>query len=143
RNERLEQQGYNEGRILPCSYHVPAEKPSRKEGFSGQRAYLDTTTGTPDLSGSRLPGLKLCRINPAFHAVWSADRGGGVKMRLRATQPASGTEDTTLTLAWTAPPRDRRSASPRSGRRARPRWHPRRNRAPISPGFPPRCCSAR
>jgi len=31
-----------------------------------KRAHLDTTTGTPDLSGSGPCGSSGCRINPAF-----------------------------------------------------------------------------
>jgi hypothetical protein len=46
----------------------------------GQHA-LDTTTGTPDLSGSNTRRLHTCRMNPAFHADAASCIGGTVRVR--------------------------------------------------------------
>jgi hypothetical protein len=42
-------------------------------------AHLDTTTGTPDLSGSNTRRLHTCRMNPAFHADAASCIGGSVR----------------------------------------------------------------
>ena len=42
-------------------------------------AHLDTTTGTPDLSGSNTRRLHTCRMNPAFHADAASCIGGTVR----------------------------------------------------------------
>jgi len=51
----------------------------RKSGFF--RAHLDTTTGTPDLSGSNTRRLHTCRMNPAFLANAASCVGGSVRVR--------------------------------------------------------------
>jgi hypothetical protein len=45
------------------------------------RAHFDTTTGTPDLSGSNTRRLHTCRMNPVFHADAASCLGSGVKGR--------------------------------------------------------------
>jgi hypothetical protein len=44
------------------------------------RAHLDTTIGTPDLSGSNTRRLHTCRMNPAFRADAASCIGGGARM---------------------------------------------------------------
>jgi hypothetical protein len=44
-------------------------------------ARLDTTTGTPDLSGSNTRRLHTCRMDPAFHADAASCVGGSVRVR--------------------------------------------------------------
>jgi hypothetical protein len=46
------------------------------------RAHLDTTIGTPDLSGSNTRRLHTCRMNPAFHADTTSCIGGRVRVAL-------------------------------------------------------------
>jgi hypothetical protein len=49
----------------------------------GQHA-LDTTTGTPDLSGSNARRWHTCRMNPAFHADAASCIGGNARACLYA-----------------------------------------------------------
>jgi hypothetical protein len=55
---------------------------SAVDSTSAERAHLDTTTGTPDLSGSNTRWLHNCRMDPAFRAGAISCMGDGVRVLL-------------------------------------------------------------